>query len=89
LANHKSADKRARQAQRRRARNRDVKSEVRTRVKAVRTAVGAGDLEAARERLRLAERALRKASSKGVVKKATASRGVSRLARAVHALESR
>jgi small subunit ribosomal protein S20 len=87
LANHKSAEKRARQALKRRVRNRDVKSEVRTRIKTVRAAVGAGDVQAAREQLRLAERSLRKASSKGVLKKTTASRSVSRLARAVHALE--
>jgi small subunit ribosomal protein S20 len=89
LANHKSAEKRARQALKRRERNRNVKSEARTRVKAVRAAVGAGDAEAARERLRQAERSLRKAASKGVLKKATAGRTVSRLSRAVHGLSSR
>ncbi len=88
MANHKSAVKRARQAEKRRARNRAVKSEVRHRVKAVRTAVASGDSTAAAEQLKVAERVLRKAASKGVVPKTTASRSVSRLAKAVHGLQA-
>lgn len=84
MANHKSAEKRARQSLRRRERNRGVRSEVSTRIKAVRSALEAGDLDAAREKLRAAERALRKAASKGVIPKTTAGRRVARLARAVH-----
>jgi len=87
LANHKSAEKRARQALRRRDQNRTVRSETRTRVKGLQTAIEAGDAAQAKDRLREAERSLRKAASKGVVKKTTAGRRVSRLARAVHALE--
>ncbi len=86
MANHKSAEKRARQALKRRDRNRAVRSEVRTSVKAVRQAVEAGDASNAQARLRVAERTLRKAASKGVVKRETASRSVSRLAKAVSAL---
>jgi small subunit ribosomal protein S20 len=52
-------------------------------VKGVQEAIAAGDAGSARTRLTAAERALRKAASKGVLKKATASRTVSRLARAV------
>ena len=89
MANHKSAEKRARQAVVRRARNRAVKSEVRSRVKAVRVAVAAGDREGASAGLRDAERSLRKAASKGVIPKTTAGRSVSRLARAVNALTPR
>ena len=88
MANHKSAEKRARQDLVRRDRNRAVRSEVRTRVKAVRSAVSSGDAADARERLRAAERSLRKAASKGVLKKSTASRQVSRLSRAVHRLQA-
>jgi len=84
LANHKSAKKRARQDLKRRARNRAIRSDVRGRVKSVRSALEAGDMAAASERLKAAERALRKASTKGVLKQATVSRSVSRLARAVH-----
>jgi len=52
-------------------------------VKAVRTAIAAGDGDEARSRLRAAEGLLRRAASKGVLKKQTASRSVSRLSKAV------
>ena len=84
MANHKSAEKRARQALKRRDRNRVTTGYVRNSVKAVRKAIEAGDGETARAQLRLAERAFRKAASKGAIKKATASRSISRLARAVN-----
>jgi small subunit ribosomal protein S20 len=84
VAQHKSAEKRARQSERRRTRNRAVTSALRTRVKAVREAIAAGDKTAAAAKLHEAEKALRKAATKGIVKKETASRQVSRLARAVH-----
>lgn len=86
MANHKSAEKRARQALKRQEHNRAIRSEVRTRVKRVRAALEGQDAEAARSSLRDAERALRKAASKGVVHKSTASRSVSRLAKAVASL---
>jgi small subunit ribosomal protein S20 len=88
VANHKSAEKRARQAERRRARNRGVTSALRTRVKALRDAIASGDKAAATARLRDAEKALRQAATKGVMKKETASRQVSRLAKAVHKVAS-
>lgn len=84
MAQHKSAEKRARQSERRRARNRGITSALRTRVKGVRDAIASGDKAAAAARLREAEKALRQAATKGVLKKETASRQVSRLAKAVH-----
>ena len=84
MANHKSAEKRARQALKRRDRNRVTTGYVRNSVKAVRNAIEAGDGDTARNQLRLAERAFRKAASKGAIKKATASRSIARLARAVN-----
>ena len=84
MAQHKSAVKRARQAERRRVRNRAITSALRTRVKAVRDAVASGDRSAAAAKLHEAEKALRQAATKGVLKKETASRQVSRLAKAVH-----
>jgi small subunit ribosomal protein S20 len=83
LATHKSAEKRARQALRRRARNRQVRSRVRSAVKRVRDAIASGRREGAVEALRAAEGVLRKAASKGVIPKRRASRQVARLARAV------
>ena len=83
MAQHKSAEKRARQAEKRRARNRTVHSRTRSAVKRLRDAIAAGDAGAAAARLRDAERALRKAASQGVVPKRRADRSVSRLAKAV------
>jgi small subunit ribosomal protein S20 len=83
LATHKSAVKRARQALRRRARNRQVRSRLRSAVKEVRDAVAGGSREGALESLRRAEGILRRAASKGVIPKKRASRQVARLARAV------
>jgi small subunit ribosomal protein S20 len=88
VASHKSAEKRARQADKRRARNRGITSSLRTRVKAVREAIASGDKTAAATLLHDAETALRKAASKGVLKKETASRQVSRLAKAVNKVAS-
>jgi len=80
VANHKSAEKRARQSERRRERNRNVKSRMKTVVKDCLTAIDGGAADAA-EKLRSAERALRQAASKGVIPKRRASRRVSRLAK--------
>jgi small subunit ribosomal protein S20 len=83
LATHKSAVKRARQALRRRARNRQVRSHLRSAVKDARTALESGPRDGAAEALRTAEGVLRRAASKGVIPKKRASRQVSRLARAL------
>jgi len=86
MANHKSAKKRARQDLVRRARNRDVTTRTRSIVKRVHDAIERGDATEAREHFGTAERALRKAGSKGVMPQARVDRSVSRLARAVHKL---
>jgi small subunit ribosomal protein S20 len=80
LANHKSAQKRARQDAKRRERNRTVRARTRTVLKSVREDLekGAGDLVA---RVREAESALRRAATKGVIPKRRASRLVSRMAK--------
>lgn len=85
MANHKATKKSARQDLRRRARNRGVRTRVRSVVKALRTAIDGGDAEAVPARLHEAERAIRKAASKGVIAKRQADRKVSRLARAANA----
>lgn len=87
MANHKSAEKRARQTIKRQERNRVMRGAVRTQVKNVRKAIEAGDAEAAQTQLRLAERQCSKAASKGAVKKTTVSRKISRLAKAVAKLQ--
>jgi small subunit ribosomal protein S20 len=83
LANTASAEKRNRQAQKRRARNVQVRTGVKSAVKKVREALEKGDAAAAKQALAAAERALGKASSKGVLHRNAASRRISRLARAV------
>jgi small subunit ribosomal protein S20 len=81
LAQHKSAKKRARQTIKRRARNRNIGSAVKTGVKAFRAAADSGDEAATTTSLREAESLLRRAASKGVIPKKRASRSISRLAK--------
>ena len=80
MANTKSALKRMRQNEKRRARNRMVRSQVRTAVKTARTAVGESGADA-RGHVLAAIRALDKAVSKGIIHRNTAARKKSALAR--------
>lgn len=88
MANHKATKKSARQDLIRRARNRGVRTRLRSMVKALRSAIESGDTETVRARFQDAERAIRKAASKGVVPRRQADRKVSRLARAANAASS-
>ena len=83
MANTRSAEKRNRQTQKRRARNQGVRTRVKTAVKKVRESLERGEVAAAQEAFKTAARAIDKASSKGVVHRNTASRKISRLAKAV------
>ena len=58
MATHRSAEKRARQSLKRRARNRQAKSQVRSLTKSLRVAIAGGDGEGAQQKLRSAERGL-------------------------------
>ena len=84
MANIKSAKKRILVTQVRTERNKAIKSGVKTAVKKVYAAIEANDKEAAAEALKNATTVISKATSKGVYHKATASRKVSRLAKAVN-----
>ena len=86
MANIKSAKKRILVNEKKAARNQMIKSAVKTEVKKVRAAVEAGNKEEAAKALLAATSAIDKAESKGVIKKNTASRKVSRLALAVNKL---
>ncbi len=86
MANHKSALKRNRQNAVRNARNTHIRSTMRTFVKKVRESVAAGDAAAAKAALEQAVPLIDKASTKGVIHKATASRKISRLAKLVNSL---
>ena len=80
MPTHKSAEKRVRQTARRTAVNKNRKSQVRTAVRKVEEALAAGDKSAATAALKLAEPAIMRGASKGVIHKNTGSRKVSRLA---------
>ncbi|MEE4253164.1 MAG: 30S ribosomal protein S20 [Desulfuromusa sp.] len=86
MANHKSAAKRNRQSEVRKARNTHIRSTMRNLVKQVREAVIAGDKEAAQAFLDKAIPYISKTSTKGVIHKATASRKISRLTKLVNTL---
>ena len=85
MANHKSAIKRHRQSLKRRERNRNVKSTIRTSAKEVRALLASGDAKGAAEKVKVTERLLAKAAAKGILPLKTASRQISRLAARVAA----
>ena len=84
MANIKSAKKRILVNQTKAARNKAIKSKVKTFVKKVETAVADNDAETAKTALREAIVEINKAGSKGVYHKNTSSRKVSRLTKAVN-----
>ncbi len=69
MANIKSQIKRNRQNEKRRLRNKSVKSSLKTAIRKFNEAVAAGDAETAGTLLRDASRRLDKAASKGVIHK--------------------
>lgn len=77
MANTKSALKRMRQSEKRRVRNRIIRSQVRTAVKSARTAGADGLRTAVAEAIRALDRAV----TKGVIHRNTAARKKSALAR--------
>jgi small subunit ribosomal protein S20 len=79
MANHYSALKRARQTETRTARNRALKSRMRTALRQVREALASGNAQTAAQAFSSAASVLDKSVTKGVVHKNTASRYKSRL----------
>lgn len=88
MAHHPSAKKRIRQTAKRTAANRARTSRIKTFIKKVDTAVAEGDLETARAAFRLAEPEIRRGVGKGVLKRNTASRRISRMARKLNQLSA-
>jgi small subunit ribosomal protein S20 len=88
LANHRSAIKRMIQGEKRRVRNRHVKSTVKTQIKSYLKTVDAKNPETAKETLQLTISTINKAASKGVIHKRNASRKISRLTRKYNALSA-
>jgi small subunit ribosomal protein S20 len=79
MANHPSADKRNRQRITRTARNRTLRSALRTQLKVARLAIESGDKVLAAKEIQVARKALARAASKGVIHHNNASRKTSRL----------
>lgn len=79
MANHKSAEKRIRQTQKRTERNRYYRTRLKNITKAVREAAVSKDINKANEAFKIANKEIHKFVSKGILKKNTAARKVSRL----------
>lgn len=88
LANIKSQKKRILTNEKARLRNKAVRSEYRSAVRAVREDIAAGDAEKAAASLQVASRKLDKAVSKGVLHKNNAANRKSSLAKQVNALDA-
>ncbi len=89
MANHASALKRARQSEKRRARNASRKTRVKNMVKSVVKAVEMKDQTAAQQAMKEAVPVIQKAGAKGVIHKKKASRQVSRLMRRLNSLQAK
>jgi small subunit ribosomal protein S20 len=87
MANHFSALKRARQTERRTARNRSNTSRLRSALREMRSALAKGDKPGAEQAFRQTVSALDKGIQKGVLHKNTASRYKSRLSARLKALK--
>ena len=84
MANIKSAKKRILVNETKAARNKAIKSKVKTAIKSVDAAIAAGDKDAASKALTTAISEINRAASKGVFHKKTASRKISRITVAVN-----
>jgi small subunit ribosomal protein S20 len=88
VANHKSAEKRNRQAQERRLRNRMVRSKMKTAIRKLNEVIDTGNVEEARSALAAAVPVIAKTASKGTIHKKNASRKISRLTKRVNKMEA-
>ena len=88
MANHKSAEKRARQTVRRTETNTARRSRVRGFVKQVEEAIAGGDKALAMNALKVAQPEIQRGVSKGVLHGNTASRKISRLAQRIKTMSA-
>lgn len=86
MANIKSAKKRILVIETKTARNKAIRSKVKTSIKKVEAAVAAKDAAAAKDALLSATSEINKAASKGIYHKNNAARKVSRLTKAVNSI---
>lgn len=88
MAIHPSVIKRHRQSVKRRIRNVETRSRIRTLIKKARQAIESKNLETASIQIQAVDKALGKAVTKGIVKRNTASRWLSRLSRSASQLSA-
>jgi small subunit ribosomal protein S20 len=88
MANIQSSEKKNRQRITHEARNSSQKSAMRTAIKKLRAAIDAKDSGKTQALLKEATKLITRLGGRGVVKKRTASRDVSRLTRAVNAVKA-
>lgn len=86
MPNHKSAEKRVRQTEKRNAVNTSNKSRLRTQIKKLRAALSSGDKNLSQELLTPTISTIDKAVNKGILHRNTAARYKSRLTSHVNAL---
>ena len=79
MANHASAAKRNRQRIKREARNKSIRSSLKTVLKRARAAIASGEVDAAKDTVATASRALSRAVTQGVLHKNNAARTTSRI----------
>ena len=83
MPNTASAKKRLRQNDKLRVKNRSIKSNMRSTIRAVREAAASGDAEAAQTQFRLACKKLDRAAAKNLIHKNAAARSKSRLSKLI------
>lgn len=89
MAHSLSAQKRVRQAAKRRVINRSRKSMVKTQIKHLESAINAGEVDKAQDQFKALTKKLDKISTTSTLHKNTASRIKSRMARRVNALAAK
>ena len=88
MPNCKSAEKRLRQNVVRKARNKSVKTAVKTQIKKVLAAAESGDVSAAEDEYKIAAKRLDKAGARNIIHRNAAARQKSRLQRAIKKAKS-
>ncbi len=86
MANHKSAEKRNRQAERRNEANRQNRGRLRTEIKKLRAAIDAGNRDEAKSLLNATVSLIDKSIQKGILHKNAAARHKSRLTSSVNGM---
>lgn len=89
MANHQSARKRVRRNARRAVINKSRVSRIRTFIKKVEAAITAGDADAAQQALQVTQSEMYRGVAKGVVKKNTTARKISRLSARIKAIKGK